>query len=132
MTRHGYNTSKNECFRQRSVVPFFITAAQNNVKVLLLSGHRQRKKRNVPQKQNPPTISFQQIRQEIDKKLSQAYASNDTLCQVGPPGPPGDPGVLGYPGYKGEKGATGIPGPRGPLGPVGAPGPSGKQGRQGL
>ena len=95
------------------------------------SGHRQRNKRKLPQKQNTTTISLQQIRQEIDKKLSQACTSNDTLCQVGPPGPPGDPGALGYPGYKGEKGAPGITGPRGPLGPVGAPGLSGKQGRQG-
>ena len=131
MTRHECNTSKNECFRQR-VVLFLSPRLKITCKLLFsLSAHRQRNKRNLPQTQNTPTISLQQVRQEIDKKLSQACTSNNILCQVGPPGPPGDPGALGYPGYKGEKGATGITGPRGPLGPVGAPGPSGKQGRQG-
>ncbi|KAJ7370061.1 hypothetical protein OS493_034269 [Desmophyllum pertusum] len=61
------------------------------------------------QRRNAPTISLQQIRQEIDNKLSQACTSTDKLCQVGPQGPPGDPGNHGYPGYKGEKGARGIP-----------------------
>ena len=110
---------------------FFVTTTQNNVKGLSLSDHRQRNKRSVPQTRDTQTMSLQQVRQEIDKKLSQTCASKDKLCQVGPPGSPGDPGALGYPGYKGEKGAPGITGPQGPLGPVGALGPRGKQGRQG-
>lgn len=95
-----------------------------------VSGHRHKNRRSVAQTPNAPKISLQQVRQKIDKKLSQVCTTKDKLCQVGPQGPPGDPGAHGYPGYKGEKGAPGIPGPQGPLGPAGAPGPSGKQGRQ--
>ena len=96
-----------------------------------ISGHRQRNKRNVPQTTNTPTISLQQVRQEIKEKLSQACTSKNKICQVGPPGPKGDLGPNGYPGYKGEKGASGISGPQGPSGPKGNPGPQGRQGRQG-
>ena len=77
------------------------------------------------------SISLQQIRQEIDKKLTRACTNSDKVCQTGPPGPPGDPGALGYPGYKGEKGAPGKTGPRGPLGPTGLQGMRGKQGPNG-
>ena len=96
-----------------------------------VSGHRHQNRRSVAQTPNAPTISLQQIRQEIDRKLSQVCTAKDKLCRAGPQGPPGDPGAHGYPGYKGEKGAPGMPGPQGPLGRTGAQGPSGKQGRQG-
>ena len=76
-------------------------------------------------------MSLQQIRQEIDKKLTQACTNTDKLCQTGPQGPPGDPGAPGYPGYKGEKGAPGNPGPRGPLGRTGMHGARGKRGPSG-
>ena len=69
--------------------------------------HHHKRRRDVAQKQNSPTISLQQVRKEIDKKLSQVCSTTDKICQAGPQGPPGDPGALGYPGYKGEKGATG-------------------------
>ena len=94
-------------------------------------GHRHKNRRSVAQTPNAPTVSLQQVRQEVDKKLSHVCTAKDKLCQVGPQGPPGDPDVHGYPGYKGEKGVPGITGPQGPLGPAGAQGPSGKQGRQG-
>ncbi|XP_020617451.1 basement membrane-specific heparan sulfate proteoglycan core protein-like [Orbicella faveolata] len=93
--------------------------------------HFQRNKRNVPQTQPTPTVSLQQVRQEIKEQLSQACTSKGKVCQEGPPGPKGDPGPHGYPGYKGEKGALGISGPQGPLGPTGAPGTRGSQGLQG-
>ena len=97
------------------------------------SEHRYRKRKNVAQTSGPnaPNISFEQVRLEIDRKLTKACTSKDKICQVGPPGPAGDSGPHGYPGYKGEKGEPGMPGPQGPLGPTGAPGPNGKQGRQG-
>ena len=76
-------------------------------------------------------VSLQQIRQEIDRKLTQACTATDKLCKTGPQGPPGDSGAPGYPGYKGEKGAPGKPGPRGRLGPVGPQGVSGKEGPRG-
>ena len=118
-------------FRKKKFSFSFITKVHDNVKVLFLSGHRERNKRSLPQTQSTPRISLQLLRQEIDKKLTQVCTSSDKICQLGPPGPPGVPGALGYPGYKGEKGASGITGPQGPLGPEGALGPSGKQGRQG-
>ena len=91
--------------------------------------HRHRERRNaIP---TSTTLSLQQIRQEIDKRLTQACTNTDKLCQTGPQGPPGDPGAPGYPGYKGEKGALGKPGPRGPLGRSGVQGTSGKQGPKG-
>ena len=93
--------------------------------------HHHKNKRDVSQTQNAPTISLQQIRKEIDKKLSQVCTTAGKICQVGPQGPPGDRGAHGYPGYKGEKGAPGIPGPKGLLGPSGAQGPNGKRGPQG-
>ncbi|KAJ7370455.1 hypothetical protein OS493_032346 [Desmophyllum pertusum] len=105
--------------------------ARNNLEAAD-SAHRHKQRRNVAQTPNAPTISLQQIRQEIDKKLSEACTNTDKLCQVGPQGPQGDPGNHGYPGYKGEKGAPGIPGPQGPLGTTGAQGPSGKLGPVGL
>ena len=77
------------------------------------------------------SLSLQQIRQEIDKKLTSACNNTEKVCQTGPPGPPGDPGALGYPGYKGEKGAPGKTGPRGPLGRAGVQGMRGKQGPTG-
>ena len=94
-----------------------------------ISDHRHRERRNA----NPTssTVSLQQIRQEIDKKLTQACTNTNKLCQAGPQGPPGDPGAPGYPGYKGEKGAQGKPGPRGPLGRTGVHGARGKQGPKG-
>ena len=100
--------------------------AQNAVEA-----HHHKNRRDVSQTQNAPTISLQQIRKEIDKKLTQVCTTNGKVCQVGPQGPPGDRGAHGYPGYKGEKGAPGIPGPKGPLGPTGPQGPTGRQGPQG-
>lgn len=105
------------------------TDATNNLEADSAPHHKHR--RNVAQAPNPTTVSLQQIRQEIDKKLSQACTTTDKICQVGPQGPPGDPGVHGYPGYKGEKGAPGKTGPQGPRGPTGALGPRGKQGPEG-
>ena len=102
------------------------TDAQNAVEA-----HHQKNRRDVSQTQNAPTISLQQIRKEIDKKLTQFCTTKSKICQIGPQGPPGDRGAHGYPGYKGEKGAPGIPGPQGPLGPTGAQGPNGKRGPQG-
>ena len=102
------------------------TDAQNAVEA-----HHHKNRRDVSQTQNAPTISLQQIRKEIDKKLTQVCTTKGKICQVGPQGPPGDRGAHGYPGYKGEKGAPGIPGPQGPLGPSGAQGPNGKRGPQG-
>jgi len=94
-----------------------------------VSDHRYRERRSaIP---TSTTVSLQQIRQEIDKKLTQACTNKVKLCQTGPQGPPGDPGAPGYPGYKGEKGAPGKPGPRGPLGRTGVQGTSGKQGPKG-
>ncbi|KAJ7380822.1 hypothetical protein OS493_007212 [Desmophyllum pertusum] len=108
--------------------------ARNNL-VAAVSAHPHKQRRNVAQTPNAPTISLQQIRQEIDKKLSQTYTNTDKLCQVGPQGAPGDPGsdgLDGYPGYKGEIGTPGIPGPQRPFGPPGAQGPSGMRGLQGV
>ncbi|KAL9962323.1 hypothetical protein ACROYT_G031414 [Oculina patagonica] len=96
-----------------------------------MEAHHHHKKRRDAQTQNVQTASLQQIRKEIDRKLSQVCSTTGKICQVGPPGPPGDRGAHGYPGYKGEKGASGIPGPQGPLGPTGAQGPNGKRGPQG-
>ena len=76
-------------------------------------------------------LSLQQIRLEIDKKLTHACSTTDKVCQTGPQGPPGDRGALGYPGYKGEKGAPGKTGRRGPLGHKGVQGMRGKQGPNG-
>ena len=88
-----------------------------------------RERRNIP-----PTfsaLSLQQIRQEINRKFTQACATADKLCQAGQQGPKGEKGALGYPGYKGEKGTPGETGPRGPIGLTGAQGISGKQGPTG-
>ena len=74
---------------------------------------------------------MQQIRQEIDKKFTQACSTTDKLCQTGQQGPKGEKGALGYPGYKGEKGAPGKSGPRGPKGLMGFQGIRGKQGTTG-
>ena len=75
-------------FRKKVISLFFrITEAHNNVKVLFLSGHRQRNRRNVPPTQSTPRVSLQLLRQEIDKKLTQVCTSSDKICQVGPPGP---------------------------------------------
>ena len=76
-------------------------------------------------------LSLQQIRQEIDKKFTQACSTTDKLCQTGQQGPKGEKGALGYPGYKGEKGAPGETGPRGPKGLTGTQGIRGKQGPTG-
>ena len=108
---------------------FYYIDAQSNVETLTIQHHNRR--RDVAQPQTPPTISLQQIRKEIDKKLRQVCSTTDKICQVGPQGPPGDPGALGYPGYKGEKGAPGKQGLQGPLGPIRAQGPRGKLGPQG-
>ena len=92
-------------------------------------GQRLRERRNVA-----PTagaLSLQQIRQEIDKKFTQACSTADKLCQTGQRGPKGEKGALGYPGYKGEKGASGKTGPRGPKGLTGTQGIRGKQGPTG-
>ena len=92
-------------------------------------GQHQRERRNVA-----PTagaLSLQQIRQEIDKKFTQACSTADKLCQTGQEGPKGEKGALGYPGYKGEKGAPGKTGPRGPKGLKGTQGIKGKQGPTG-
>ena len=96
-----------------------------------VSTHHHKRRRDVAQTHNPPTISLQQVRKEIDKKLSQVCSTTDKICQAGPQGPPGDPGALGYPGYKGEKGAPGKQGPQGSVGRTGAQGPRGKLGPQG-
>ena len=96
-----------------------------------MDAHHHRNRRDVSETQNAPTISLQQFRKEIDKKLSQVCTTKGKICQVGPQGPPGGRGAHGYPGYKGEKGAPGIPGPQGPSGPTGAQGPNGKRGPQG-
>ena len=93
--------------------------------------HHHKRRRDVAQTKNPPTISLQQVRKEIDKKLSQVCSTTDKICQDGPQGPPGDPGAHGYPGYKGEKGAPGKQGLQGALGPTGVQGPRGKLGPQG-
>ena len=98
-----------------------------------LSGFHYRQRRNTAP--STSSLSLQQIRQEIDKKLTRACNNTEKVCQRGPQGPPGDPGALGYPGYKGEKGAPGKTGPRGPLGRTGVQGMRGKQGptgRQGI
>ena len=87
--------------------------------------HYRQKRNTAP---STSQLSLQQIRQEIDKKLTRACSTTDKACQTGPPGPPGDPGALGYPGYKGEKGAPGKTGPRGPLGRTGLQGMRGKEG----
>ena len=76
-------------------------------------------------------LSLQQIRQEIDKKFTQACSTADKLCQTGQQGHKGEKGALGYPGYKGEKGAPGKTGPRGPKGLTGTQGIRGKQGPTG-
>ena len=69
-------------FRKKVTFSFpFITEAHNNVKVLSLSGLRQRNKRNLPQTQPTPRTSLQHLRQEIDKKLSQVCTSKDKVCQ---------------------------------------------------
>ena len=96
-----------------------------------MEAHHHKNRRDVSQTQNAPTISLQQIRKEIDKKLTQVCTTKGKICQAGPQGPPGGRGAHGYPGYKGEKGAPGIPGPQGPSGPTGAQGPNGKRGPQG-
>ena len=88
---------------------------------VIFSGYRQRKRRNVPQTQNTPARSLQQVHQEIKEKLSQACTSKDKICQVGSLGPKGNPGPQSDPGYKGEKVAPGIFGLRGPVGPTGTP-----------
>lgn len=94
-----------------------------------ISDLRYRQRRNAAPSTSP--LSLQQIRQEIDKKLTRACSTTDKVCQTGPQGPPGDPGALGYPGYKGEKGAPGKTGPRGPLGHKGVRGRRGMQGPNG-
>ena len=91
-----------------------------------VSDYKYRQRRNADSIAS--AVSLQQIRQEIDRKLTQACTTTDKLCQTGPQGPPGDSGAPGYPGYKGEKGAPGKPGPRGRLGPLGPQGVSGKEG----
>ena len=79
----------------------------------------------------PGVLSLKQIRQEIDKKFTQACTTADKLCQTGQEGPKGEKGAPGYPGYKGEKGAPGKTGPRGILGPKGTKGIRGTQGPTG-
>ena len=104
---------------------FFAQYLETQDSVETVSVQPKRKRRNIAQSPTVETITLQQIRQEIDNKLSQVCNPTGQLCQTGPPGPPG---ALGYPGYKGEKGAPGKTGPRGPLGPIGAPGASGIRG----
>ncbi|CAH3192112.1 unnamed protein product [Porites evermanni] len=89
-----------------------------------------RKRRNVAP--TPGVISLQQLRQEINRKITQACATTDKICQTGQQGPQGVPGAPGYPGYKGEKGAPGKTGPLGPKGLTGAQGVRGKLGPTGL
>ena len=106
---------------------FFNTDFQETVESV--PGQRLRERRNVA-----PTagaLSLQQIRQEIDKKFTQACSTADKLCQTGQQGSKGEKGALGYPGYKGEKGAPGKTGPRGPKGLSGTQGIRGKQGPTG-
>ena len=106
---------------------FFKTEFQKTVQSV--PGQHQRERRNVA-----PTagaLSLQQIRQEIDKKFTQACSTADKLCQTGQQGPKGEKGALGYPGYKGEKGAPGKTGPHGPKGLTGTQGIRGKQGPTG-
>ena len=82
-----------------------------------VSRQHPRERRNIAP--TPRVLSLQQVRQEIDKKFSQACTTADKLCQTGHEGPKGEKGAPGYPGYKGEKGAPGKTGPRGILGPKG-------------
>ncbi|PFX25386.1 Macrophage receptor MARCO [Stylophora pistillata] len=87
--------------------------------------HYKRKKRSNALSPTVGTINIQQVREEINNKLSEVCKSSNSICQAGPPGPPG---ALGYPGYKGEKGAPGREGPPGPSGPIGAQGLGGIRG----
>ena len=72
----------------------------------LVNRDHRREKRNLAK----GTITLQQVRQEINKKITQSCSVNNKICQTGPPGPPG---AHGYPGYKGEIGAPGKTGPQG-------------------
>ena len=63
-----------------------------------VSRQHQRERRNIAP--TPGVLSLQQIRQEIDKKFTQACSKADKLCQTGQQGPKGAKGALGYPGYK--------------------------------
>ena len=106
---------------------FFFTDFQETVESVPEQYPRER--RNIA-----PTagaLSLQQLRQEIDKKFTQACSTADKVCQTGQQGPKGEKGALGYPGYKGEKGAPGKIGPRGPKGLTGTQGIRGKQGPTG-
>ena len=94
-----------------------------------VSRQHPRERRNIAP--TPRVLSLQQVRQEIDKKFSQACTTADKLCQTGHEGPKGEKGAPGYPGYKGEKGAPGKTGPRGILGPKGTKGIRGTQGPTG-
>ena len=94
-----------------------------------VSRQHPRERRNIAP--TPGVLSLQQIRQEIDKKFTQACTTADKLCQRGQEGPKGEKGAPGYPGYKGEKGAPGKTGPPGPKGFTGTQGIRGKQGPTG-
>ena len=94
-----------------------------------VSRQHPRQRRNIAP--TPGVLSLQQIRQEIDKKFTQACSTADKLCQTGQQAPKGEKGALGYPGYKGEKGVPGKRGPRGPKGLTGTHGIRGKQGPTG-
>ena len=82
-----------------------------------------RQRRNTAPSTSP--LSLQQIRQEIDKKLTHACNNTDRVCQTGPKGPPG------IKGKRGKKGPIGPPGQKGDVGPMGEPGTKGLIGLKG-
>ena len=109
----------NNTCTKRTLSCFQTNNNNNNLFLLLtefqetlesVSRQHQRERRNIAP--TPGVLSLQQIRQEIDKKFTQACSKADKLCQTGQQGPKGAKGALGYPGYKGEKG---VPGKRGPV-----------------
>ena len=82
-----------------------------------------RQRRNTTSSTSP--LSLQEIREEIDKKLTHACNNTDRVCQTGPQGPPG------IKGKRGKKGPIGSPGQKGDVGPMGEPGIQGSIGLKG-
>ena len=82
-----------------------------------------RQRRNTAPSTSP--LSLQQIREEIDKKLTHACNNTDRVCQTGPQGP------QWIKGKRGKKGSTGPPGQKGDVGPMGEPGIKGSIGLKG-
>ena len=117
------------CFQTNNNNNLFLLLTEFQETLESVSRQHERERRNIAP--TPGVLSLQQIRQEIDKKFTQACSTADKLCQTGQQGPKGERGALGYPGYKGEKGAPGKRGPRGPKGLTGTHGIRGKQGPTG-